>query len=141
MIITRRALTLLLGLAPAACGDPPRADADVAAIENLMRATWDRPEAPLTAGPIAVSGDHAIADWTQGEMGGRALLARREGRWTVLLCAGDSIRTEAGLLDVGVPAPAAKTLARDLAELERAVSPDRLLTMSRFEGVVRMGTE
>lgn len=140
-------LALLLG----ACSAPPTdsaatappatdtgVDRETAAILGMMRATWDRPEAPLEAGPVVVDGDYAVADWTQADKGGRALLRRMDGAWTTWLCAGDGIRDAAGLIEVGVPEAHAKTLAMRLAEAERDVPPARLARMASFAGVVRM---
>lgn len=135
MITTRRSI-VFAALVLAACS--PAANADTAAIETLMRATWDRPDAPLDVGPVAVSGDHAVADWTQDEMGGRALLTKHEGQWRVVLCAGDSIRTAEGLEGVGVPDNTARALATQLANQERQTTPTRLAAISRFEGIMRM---
>nr|WP_272494081.1 copper uptake system-associated protein [Stenotrophomonas mori] len=103
-----------------------------------MHATWDRPEAPLDAGPVVVEGDHAVVDWTQGPMGGRALLKRRHGEWITVLCAGDGIRDAEGLAATGMPAAVAGRLAARLAHAETQVAAERLARMSAFTGVVRM---
>lgn len=133
---TRRALLACMAFIASGCTEYDRTD--ISAIEALMRATWDRPDAPLTVGPIAVDSDFAIADWTQGHMGGRALLTKRDGTWRVILCAGDGIRNETGLVSVGIPGRTATALARELAELERDAEPERLAAMARFAGIVRM---
>lgn len=135
MRITKRAL-LIVAAALAACALDTRGDE--AAIASMMRAMFERRGAPLDAGPIVIDGDYAVADWTQGEMGGRALLERRADGWAIVLCAGDVLRTEAGVQSVGVPAPHAQRLARALAARERDVPTDRLAAMARFEGIVRM---
>lgn len=109
-----------------------------AAITASMMKTFDRPETRLVAGPVAVHGDAAVADWTQGDLGGRALLRRRDTGWHIVLCAGDGIRSEAGLLDAGLSADQAKQIAAELAADETVVSAGRLATMSAFKGVVRM---
>lgn len=129
-------LAALLG----ACSEPRQAasQADAQALAALMRAGWDRPGASLEAGPIVVSGDHAVADWTQGDSGGRALLRRQASGWSTVLCAGDGIRGAAGLAAAGVPPAEAKRLAERLAEAERKVPARRLARMSAFVGVVRM---
>lgn len=134
--ITRRSMLAITAAGLTACSFATR---DEAAIGELMRAMFDRPNAPLDASPIVVSGDYAIADWTQGEMGGRALLERQRGAWRLILCAGDGLRTENGLTALGVPAADAQALAHDLAAAERETSATRLAAMARFEGVVRMG--
>ena len=78
--------------------------ADEAAISNLLHATFDRPEVPLTIAPIVVAGDHAIAGWIQADMGGRALLRRKGEAWTLILCAGDGIKSQDTLAKAGIPA-------------------------------------
>ena len=57
---------------------------DEPAIRHLMLAMFDKPDARLDVGPVVVVDDRAVAGWTQGEMGGRALLRRKPtaaGRW------------------------------------------------------------
>lgn len=140
MTMTTRWPACALALCLAACsGGGAPADAGATdAIVAAMHATWDRPEQPLEAGPVVVAGDLAVADWTQGEAGGRALLRRAGAGWETVLCAGDGIRTAEGLQAVGVPAEQATRLARALADAERSVAPARLARMARFAGVVRM---
>jgi hypothetical protein len=77
--------------ASVATGLAEPAGADATAISQLLHGTFDRPNESLSVGPVVVSGDHAIADWSQGDMGGRALLRRKQGGWVVTLCAGDAI--------------------------------------------------
>lgn len=136
--ITRRASLLGGALLAASCAPAASHAADVTAIEALMRATWDRPEARLDAGPIAVAHDYAVADWTQGDAGGRALLRKRDDAWRVILCSGDALRSAEGLAALGVAEPTAARLSRDLLELEREVDAERLAKMSRFAGIIRM---
>lgn len=123
-----------------ACTGSPTSSpqADQNAILQQMHATWDRPDTPLEAGPVVVEGDYAVADWTQGSTGGRALLKHDHGAWITLLCAGDGIRDAAGLTEVGLPEAQARALAAKLAEAERQVAPERLARMSAFAGIVRM---
>src|SRR5690606_27578078 len=123
-----------------ACAGPASepAAADQAAILEQMHATWDRPEIPLDAGPIAIDGDWAVAGWTQGRMGGRALLRREHGAWTTVLCAGDGIRSQQGLIEAGIPSAQAQAQASKLTAVEAGVAPERLALMSAFAGIVRM---
>ena len=73
-----------------------------------------------------VSGDHAIADWVQGQMGGRALLHRRQASWTIILCAGDAIKAQEALVKAGVPVADARKLEVDIRVAESNWRPKRL---------------
>ncbi len=133
-----RRIILSICLALAACGSPQAADTgkDVAAIENQMRARFDKPAARLEAGPTIVSGDYAVADWTQGAMGGRALFERRDGKWTIILCSGDALRNASVLKQARLPDADAEAIAHELSNAERSVARARLAKMSRFQGTV-----
>jgi hypothetical protein len=111
---------------------------DEKAISGLLHAMFDKPDLPLAAAPLVIVGDHAIADWAQGEMGGRALLRRKPQGWTLVLCAGDAIKTRDALLTAGVPAGDAARLERDLATAEAGLSQKDVAMFSRFEGLVTM---
>ena len=112
--------------------------ADAEAIAATMNATFDRPDAPLDAGPVVVSGAFAVADWTQGDRGGRALFERKGEAWVVRFCSGDALRSADGLVRLGVPQEDADQLAALLAEAERAVAPERIAAMAAFDGTVQM---
>lgn len=116
---------------------PAYAD-DAAEVRSLLVATWDKPGAKLDANPIVVEGGHALASWTQGGRGGRALLRKENGKWKVVLCSGDPLRNAAVLITAGVPAQAAATLAEKLQVAETQTDPARVKLFSTFEGVVRM---
>ena len=108
-------------------------------IRHLMMAMFDKPDAPLDVGPVVIVDDRAIAGWTQGEMGGRALLREStDGTWTLVLCAGDGLKAAATLEQAGIPTAQATAMATALAEAERPLDPARLALFSRFEGVVMM---
>jgi hypothetical protein len=107
-------------------------------IQKVMKGTWEKPDAPLRVDPIVIVLDHAIADWAQGDMGGRALLRRKSGAWTIVLCSGDALKSAETLTRAAVPANVAAMLARSLAEAERGLDPQVLAQFSRFEGLVMM---
>jgi hypothetical protein len=111
---------------------------EAAAIAAMLHAMFDKPGVILSVTPVVVSGGHAIADWSQGEDGGRALLRRTGTSWQVVLCAGDAIRSRAALAQAGVPPDEAERLARDLAAAEQALKPEVAARFSRFDGVVMM---
>lgn len=115
------------------------APADEAAIRKLITATWDKPELRLEISPVVVSGAWAIAGWTQGERGGRALMLRSaHGDWSVLACGGDGLKEAKALAMTGMPESTARTLAAALARAEAQLPASRLAKFSTFEGLVRM---
>lgn len=127
------ALVVLWSLAGPAIAAP-----DEDAVRDLLHSTFDKPEAKLVIAPVVAKAGYAIAGWTQGEMGGRALLHNKHGRWTIILCAGDGIRSAEALQRAGIAPDVAGELAEALAQAEQAVPADRLAMFARFEGLLRM---
>jgi hypothetical protein len=121
-----------LAAAPAAAGP------DDDAVRHLLMQTFDKPEARLVVEPVVVAGDHAVAGWAQGDIGGRALLRRRHGDWTIVLCSGDGIRSADAMRHAGVASAVAARLAAALADAEKQMPPARLALFSKFEGTVMM---
>jgi copper(I)-binding protein len=107
---------------------------DPEAIAAIMKAQFETPESPLTIDPISVDGDHALASWAQDEKGGRALLARRDGKWEIVLCGGADLRMPEFLGKNGVSA--ADTLSAVFNAAEDALGEDKVKLYSSFEGVV-----
>jgi hypothetical protein len=126
------ALCAMILSAPAIAQDGPEA----AAIRQLLVETFDKPEAPLMVDPIVVADGVAIAGWSQNDLGGRALLRRTEGAWTIILCGGDALKQSATLESVGIAKPKAEALAANLSAAEAELSPARLALFSRFDGLV-----
>lgn len=108
-------------------------------IELVMKAQFDKPESPLIVGPVSVQGDVAVAGWSQGSMGGRALLKKTQGQWAIALCGGDGLTQAAALGQTGMPQATADALARKIRAAEQAISPDRRKLFSSFKGLVKMG--
>jgi hypothetical protein len=108
--------------------------ADPDAIAAVMKAQFDTPENPLTVEPVMVEGDNAIAGWAQGEKGGRALLAKRDGKWEIVLCGGPDLRMPEFLGQHGVSA--AETLSKMYNAAEDGLGEDKVKLFSSFEGVV-----
>ena len=111
---------------------------DEGSINQLLHGMFDKPTETLSVEPIVVSGDFAVADWAQGQMGGRALLRRQHQSWTLILCAGDGIRSREALAKVGVPAEDALRLEKDMMAAEAKLAPEKVAMFSRFEGLVMM---
>lgn len=123
-------------VAPGAMSTPE--DADKAAIVATMKAMFDKPEAPLTVDPVVVMGDAALASWAQGDMAGRALLAKVEGQWSITLCAGPDLRDAAFLAQNGVAE--ADHLSMMFNAAEDAQGAAAVARFSSFDQVVMMST-
>jgi hypothetical protein len=115
--------------------------ADQQHIEQMMRQTWERPDAPLEVGPITVEGNHAVAGWTQGDRGGRALLRKSHDGWRVVLCAGDALLEASTLRNSGVPSDDADALSTATAKAEQSITPKRVNQFALFKGVMRVDKE
>jgi hypothetical protein len=136
------AATLLL---PAALALPAHAHEKSAApktgaqaIAHVMKAQFDRPDAPLTVVPVTIDGDYAIAGWIQQDKGGRALLKAQGGKWTIHVCAGDGLLQASTLEMAGISAPAAKRLIQKVAAAEKRLPPEQVKKFALFEGVVKI---
>ena len=62
----------------------------------------------------------------------------KHGRWTIILCAGDEIRSDEALRHAGIAPDVANALVQALAKAEETVPADRLAMFARFEGLLRM---
>ncbi len=105
---------------------------DEDAVRELMMHTWNKPDAPLGVEPVVTAGDYALASWTQGERGGRAILARRDGQWQVLVCSGDGALDSANLEQTGMPKAVAEKLAADLRLAESSLPAEQRAKFSLF---------
>jgi hypothetical protein len=111
-------------------------DDDPHAIRSVIGATWDKPDSKVETDPVVVSGNFAVASWTQGDRGGRALLRRGDGRWSVVLCSGDPLKEAGWLVEAGVPGPDAEQIAAGLAAAEALLPAERRGKFALFEGTV-----
>jgi hypothetical protein len=111
---------------------------DVAAIEQVIRTTWETAGKKIGIEPVVIRGNHAIASWVQGEHGGRALLMRKNTGWVVTLCSGDGLKQAENLAAAGVPEADAAAIAAELAVLESKLAPEHRALFSTFEGSVSM---
>ncbi len=112
--------------------------ADQVAIVEVMKAMFDKPEAPLSVDPVVVMGDAALASWAQGDMGGRALLARKDGVWSITLCGGPDLRAPEFLAANGVKD--AEMLSQMFNAVEDEMGADKVAFSSKFPQVVMMST-
>lgn len=112
--------------------------ADAHAIEHLMMATFDKPEARLIVQPITVFEEVAVAGWSQGEMGGRALLRKKHDKWVLTLCSGDALKEAKALQHFGLTAEEAEAMAKAVVEAEAKLDPALVARFASFDGVVMM---
>lgn len=134
-----RAAAIAVALACSALRAIAAEPADEVAIRQVILSTWDKPEARVEVGPVVVAGNHAVAGWTQGQRGGRALMARdASGHWAVAACGGDGLKDVKTLESTGMSAAQAKQLSASLAKAEANVAPARRAQFSTFDGLMRM---
>lgn len=112
-----------------------RADDGSEAARRLLFETFDKPEARLFVDAIVVERDAAVADWRQGELGGRAFLTRKGDAWSIALCAGDALKDSATLERLGLSKTDAEAISKRLAAEEQRLSPDVVERFSRFDGM------
>ena len=107
-------------------------------ITQVMLTEWDKPENPLHVAPIVVAADYAMAGWTQGEKGGRALLHKHHGNWQVLLCGGNALTKTEQLTQAGLETKTANDLIKGFKQQAQQLSSQDIVKMSLFEGVVNV---
>jgi hypothetical protein len=125
-----------MALSSAIHSSPSHAGGDVEEIQVLIGKTWNKPDSKVETDPVVISGGYAVASWTQGGHGGRALLRRGETGWKIVLCSGDPLTKAAWLAEAGVPPQDAGRIAADLAVAEALASEARRKKFSLFEGIV-----
>lgn len=111
---------------------------DAQSIEHAMKALFDKPEAPLVVAPVTVEGHYAVAGWIQHGRGGRALLKKENGKWSIQVCGGDGLKQASALTMTGMDRALADKLARKVAAAEKNLSADQLKKFAMFEGVMRV---
>lgn len=121
------------GAAPATKGS------DSEQIAAVMKKQFDRPDAPLTVAPVTVLGTYAVAGWTQGAKGGRALMQRDANGWFIAVCAGDGLKDAKVLQTTGMSADHAVKLAAAVKAAEAKLGKDQLALFASFEGMVKVG--
>jgi hypothetical protein len=87
---------------------------------------------------VSIEGDYAVAGWIQSGKGGRALLKKEKGQWSIQVCGGDGLTKAAALTMTGMSNAAAARLAQKVASAEKKVSASDLQRFSMFEGIVKV---
>lgn len=122
---------------PVAQSAPLGSDADQ--IAAVMKKQFDRPDAPLAVAPVTVQGSYAVAGWSQGGKGGRALLQKDHNGWFIAVCAGDGLKDAKVLQTTGMSADAASKLAAAVQAAESKLSKEQLALFASFEGMIKVG--
>jgi len=112
--------------------------ADQEQIKQMMKHQFDKPHAPLSVSPIAVVGDYALASWIQIDSGGRALLSRHHGKWSIVLCGGDGLTQVDVLEKTGMSKQLAQQLSKQILEAESKLSPKHRKMFSMFKGEIKV---
>jgi hypothetical protein len=107
-------------------------------ITTVMKQQFDRPDAPLTVDPVTVVGSYAVASWTQGDKGGRALLQRDKDRWVISVCGGNGLTRADVLQTTSMGADAAQKLAKAVKAAEAKLGADKRKLFASFEGMVKV---
>jgi hypothetical protein len=105
---------------------------DEAQIQAVIGKTYDKPNNKVNTTPISVADDFAVADWTQGKRGGRALMKRIDGNWEILACGNDGLKDTKSLVKAGMSERTASTIVKKLADLEKLEDPRRLAKFNLF---------
>lgn len=107
-------------------------------IEHAMKALFDKPGAPLKVAPVSVEGTYAVAGWIQNDRGGRALLKKENGTWSIQVCGGDGLKQASSLTMTGMDQASANKLAQKIAAAEKKMPSEQVKKWALFEGVVKL---
>jgi hypothetical protein len=131
-------LTVLLCTLVAAQDKSHKATTDAHQITHVMKAQFDKPDAPLKVHPVVVEGQFAVAGWTQGPKGGRALLQKEHGQWRISVCGGDGLLQAKVLALSGMGESAAQSLAAKVQAAESKLSKAQRQQLALFQGEIQI---
>ena len=107
-------------------------------IKALISKTFDQPNLKVQTTPIVIEGKVAIADWTQGQKGGRALLRRKHADWEIIACGGAGFKDPSAIAAAGISKEIANNITAKLKTAETVLSPQKIKQLDSFDGVVTM---
>jgi hypothetical protein len=110
---------------------------DVRAVQQTIGGTLDRPAAPVLVKAVSVEQDFAAAAWMQRGSGGRALLKRTNGQWSISACGDASLIEYGNLQKMGMSSSVAKRLAEKIRSAESALTEEDKRQISKFDGVLK----
>lgn len=107
-------------------------DKETSQVRQLINKTFDTPNDKVVVEPVVVADGHAIADWSQGDKAGRALVKMKNGEWRLWLCGGKGLREAEALIKMGVPEPTAKKLSSEISIAEKKLSKEQVDRFDNF---------
>jgi hypothetical protein len=107
-------------------------------IKALISKTFDQPNLKVQITPIVIEGKVAIADWTQGQKGGRALLRRKHADWEIIACGGAGFKDPNAIAAVGISKEIANNITAKLKVAEAVLVPQKIKQLDSFGDVVTM---
>jgi len=119
------------------CGAKSSVAEEKSAIVTLLRSSYGGSSAGMVIDPVVVRTKYGVADWVQGDMGGRALVQKESGEWKVLTTAGGEMRNAEFLVKAGMPELEAKALANSLIAAERQIPEERLAKFDSYVAQAR----
>ena len=122
-----------------AIAHPQTEEESRARIPKLISTTFDRPDLKVQTDPIVIEGKVAIADWIQGEKGGRALLTRKHVDWEIIACGGAGFKDPSVIAGAGISKRIANNITEKLKIAEAKLPPQKVKQLDSFDGVVTMG--
>lgn len=115
--------------------------ADLLTINTVLRRELGNARETVIA-PVVVHGDFAVAGWTKGESGARAVLRRDQSAgWYVELWSGKSAMLPTTLVSLGVGRAAGDALRRELKIWEALLGQAYTQRFDEFPGTVVIGKE
>jgi hypothetical protein len=114
------------------CGASSSVAEEKTAIINLVQSAYGGSSGDMLIEPVIVRTKYGVADWVQGEGGGRALVRKEGGGWKVVATAGDEMRDVEFLTKAGVPEAEAKALVNSLIASERQLSDAKLAKFDSY---------
>ncbi len=102
-------------------------------VRRAMAEVFDKPNDPVRVEPLVVAGEHALAGWLQDGRGGRTVLRKMQGQWTVVLCGGHGLKEATTLAQTGIPLETATEMARSLTAAEARLDPETLEKFALFD--------
>lgn len=107
-------------------------------IKALISKSFDQPNLKVITSPIVIEGKVAIADWIQGQKGGRALLRRRHEDWEIIACGGSGFKDSEGIAAIGISKEIATNITAKLKDAEAKLPAQKIKQFDSFDGVVNM---